>query len=193
MDRSIDRSTRRPPARVGLLASLGAMLVLGACATERRITETEAFATPVLEAGGLPDATRAGRVTFAAQPTEDGIRRFAAEGGGTVVDLRTHEGRDVPGFDERGLVESLGLRYVSIPVSSSTLSPADTDRFHEVLEGSDAPVLLHCGTSNRAGGLWAAYLARHHGWDVERAIEAGRAAGLRSEPVEEAARRAAGK
>jgi uncharacterized protein (TIGR01244 family) len=137
----------------------------------------------------MSNVTREGHYTFAGQPSEAALERYAAEGGSMVIDLRTQQGRDISGFDERAKVEALGMTYVHIPISPPTLSPADVDRFASAIDAADGPILIHCGTSNRVGGVWAAYLARERGLTAERAIEAGKAAGMRSEDVEQAARR----
>lgn len=161
---------------------------LGGCASQR-MSAADATAAPITGWDELPSASKAGNVTFGGQPSEEAIRRFGAEGGAKVIDLRTHEGRDTAGFDERATVVNEGMQYVHVPMSSSTFSAGDVDRFAAELRSAKGPVLVHCGSSNRAGGMWAAYLAREKGWDTEAAIEAGRAAGMSSESVESAARR----
>jgi len=147
---------------------------------------------PVSGWEGVSNVTREGEYTFAGQPTEAAIERFAAEGGSMVIDLRAHQGKDVPPFDERAKVEAAGMKYVHIPMSAATFSGADVERFAGAVEESDGPVLIHCGTSNRVGGMWAAYLARKRGVPVDRAIAAGKSAGMRSDDVEQAARRVMG-
>ena len=171
--------------------SAGALLGLGGCASQR-MTAAEATAVPLGGWDELPNASKAGNVTFGGQPSEQAIRQFGADGGTKVIDLRTHEGRDTAGFDEQAAVATEGMVYVHVPMSSSTFSAGDVDRFADALGDADGPVLVHCGSSNRAGGMWAAYLAREMGWDVEAAMEAGRAAGMSSESVEAAARRVIG-
>ena len=149
-------------------------------------------AEPLAGWDGLPNASRAGAVTFGGQPTEAALERFAAEGGTLVVDNRTHEGSDKADFDEQAAAERLGMTYLHIPMTGSSLTREDVDRFAEAMEQADGPVLAHCRSANRTGGLWAAYLALYRGWDVEKAIEAGRAAGMRAPSVEESARRLIG-
>jgi len=172
-----------------VLGLTGASLFgLGGCASQR-MSAAEATAAPIAGWDELPNASKAGNVTFGGQPSEQAIRRFGADGGTKVIDLRTHEGRDTAGFDERATVVMEGMEYVHVPMSSSTFSAGDVDRFAAELRSAKGPVLVHCGSSNRVGGMWAAYLAREKGWDTEAAIEAGKAAGMSSESVEAAARR----
>ena len=94
-------------------------------------------------------------------------------------------------FDEPALVAELGVDYVTIPVTPATLSAATVDRFEEEIATTDEPVLVHCSTAKRVGGLWAAYLVRSHGLDWEQAVELGKAAGLRQPAMIAAARRVA--
>jgi uncharacterized protein (TIGR01244 family) len=150
------------------------------------------MAEPMSGWEGVSNVTREGEYTFAGQPTEAAIERFAAEGGAMVIDLRGHQGRDTPPFDERAKVEAAGLSYVHIPMSPATFSGGDVEAFARAVDEAGGPVLIHCGTSNRVGGMWAAYVARKRGVPMEKAIEAGKAAGMRSEDVEQAARRVIG-
>ena len=107
----------------------------------------------------------------------------------TVVNLRTEkEGA----AEERPVVEAQGLRYVSVPVTLETLSLADIEAVEKVLaDAGSRPVLLHCASSNRVGGVWAAIQVRK-GKSLEQAEAAGRDAGLRSPAVQAAVRRVLG-
>ncbi len=92
-------------------------------------------------------------------------------------------------FDEAALVRELGMEYVAIPVTPATFGPSDADDLKEVLSRTTGPVLLHCGSSNRVGAVWAMYLHRHRGVGLDEAIELGRKAGMRSEVLVETIRR----
>ncbi len=141
---------------------------------------------------GINNLFQDGRMYFGGQPDEASLARLAREAGvKTVVNIRFPEEMSRVSFDERAIVDSLGLRYVTIPVSPASFSQEDVDRFAEVLSETDEPVLLHCASSNRVGGMWAAYLATHRGVSPGEAIELGRSAGLRSEGMVAAARRVA--
>lgn len=187
-------NSRKAPVRLAMKIMCASVvcgsLVLGGCASQHRsMSIKDATATPLNGWDELPNASMAGTRTFGGQPSEAALQRYAAEGGTAVIDLRTHDGRDTASFDEQATVTRLGMEYVHLPMSSSTFSAADVDRFAEALKAVDGPVMVHCGSSNRVGGMWAAYLAREQGWETEKAIQAGKAAGMSSESVEEAARR----
>ncbi len=150
---------------------------------------TSPKAEPV-EWEGMSHASREERVVFGGQPDPQALERAAREGVGVVVNLRTAPEVEALPYDEEARVEALGMRYESIPIRPDAFGPEEVDRFAEVVrEAGEQPVLLHCGTSNRVGGLWAAYLARHRGVPPEEALERGRAAGLRSDSMIEATER----
>jgi uncharacterized protein (TIGR01244 family) len=121
---------------------------------------------------------------FAGQPTENGLRDLADRGVKTVINLRpADEMAARVEFDEPALVAELDMRYVSLPVTGATYSLETVDELDRILKETDGQVLLHCGSANRVGLLWANYLARHRGVDLEEAIDLGRAAGMTQESL----------
>lgn len=132
-----------------------------------------------------------GSVYFAGQPDAVSLRRLAREGVRAVLNVREPSELEHLGFSEAAVVQEAGMQYFSIPLTVASFSTEQVDRLAEVLRQVEGPVLLHCGSSNRAGGLWAAYLARHRGVDLDRAIDLGKAAGLSSESMIDAVLRVA--
>jgi len=120
------------------------------------------------------------------QPSPAALARLADLGFRTVINLRTA----AEGAEEEGeLVRGAGLRYVWVPITPATFSLDDVRLVEEVLnDAGSGPVLLHCASSNRVGGVWAAIEARR-GKSLEEAEKAGKAAGLRSPTMLEALRR----
>lgn len=126
-------------------------------------------------------------IVAAGQPAPEVLKALGALGFKTVLDLRT-PGEGGPA-NERELVESQGLRYVSVPVTAKSFSLADVEAVEKVVgDPAAGPVLFHCASANRVGAAWAAVLARR-GMSLDEALAAGRAAGLRSPAMEEAVRR----
>jgi len=138
------------------------------------------------------NAYRDGRYYFAGAPTLEGLRLASEEGVEVVVDLLAaqEQPQRVP-FDEAQRVQRLGMAYHHIPVTPETFSVEDVDRFAAIVSSSTGPILVHCSSSNRAGGLWAAYLHRHRGYTLNEAIDTGMAAGLRRDSMIQAVRRVA--
>lgn len=148
-------------------------------------------ANPVTDWDGLSTLFRSGKVYFGGQPTADALRAAPERGIKVVVNLRSTPEVEALGFDEPALATELGMRYVSIPVTSATFGPSNADRLKTLLSETPGPVLIHCASSNRVGAVWALYLHRHRNVPLGDAIEHGRIAGLRSETLVEAVERAA--
>ncbi len=178
-----------------LLSHALLLITLTACESRNDATVATASegAVRLDDWAGINNLFQDGRMYFGGQPDEASLARLAGEAGvKTIVNIRFPEEMSRVSFDEQAVVDSLGLRYVTIPVSPASFSQEDVDRFAEVLSETDEPVLLHCASSNRVGGMWAAYLAMHRGVSAGEAIELGRSAGLRSDGMVAAVRRVAG-
>ena len=115
-------------------------------------------------------------VMAAGQPTGEQIQLLAEDGYKTVIDLRAPE--EPHGFDEPEAARQNGLTYVNIPVTPATLDQATLDRFLEAMEKAERPLLLHCSSSNRVGGLLYAWLVLEKGVAPEEALRRAKAAGL---------------
>jgi uncharacterized protein (TIGR01244 family) len=126
----------------------------------------------------------------AGQPGPEALRRLRELGFRSVVNLRT---ASEPGVaEEKAIVESQGLKYVHVPLSAATFRLEDAKAVARAVDdAAAAPVLLHCTSANRVGGVWATILAMK-GKPLDEAEAEGRKAGLTSDAMLEAARRVAG-
>ena len=112
------------------------------------------------------------------QPDQAVLEAARDAGFVAVIDLRT-DGED-RGMDETAVVETAGMKYVSIPVAgASGVTFENAKLLDEALAGIDGPVFLHCRTGNRVGALMA-LRASAAGASDEDAIAAGKEAGLGS-------------
>jgi uncharacterized protein (TIGR01244 family) len=155
--------------------------------------------TVAVLAGEVPETVDAARIpayrrvspvlATAGQPSAEALAGLKDLGFRTVVNLRPPaEGP----ADEKALVEGLGLRYVNVPVTPDTFRLDDVLAVQSVLDDVSAgPVLLHCASSNRVGGVLAV-LASRRGQPLDEAIATGKAAGLHSPAMENAVRRVLG-
>lgn len=123
------------------------------------------------------------------QPTETGLRHLRELGFRIVIDLRAPaEGTAA----EEAAVKAAGLRYVSVPITPETFRREDVDAVARILdERGRGPVLLHCATGNRVGGVWTVLQATK-GRPYEEAEAEGRKIGLRSAAMIAAVRRVLG-
>jgi tyrosine-protein phosphatase SIW14 len=102
------------------------------------------------------------------QPTQAGFQALAKMGVRTVLDLRD---RAAQTRRERQMVESLGMRFVTIPMSMG--EPTDGEMAHIIdqLNASDAwPLFVHCqGGRDRTSAVIACYRIQHDGWTNQQA------------------------
>lgn len=116
---------------------------------------------------------------------EGGAQALASHGFKTIIDLRTaNEGT----ADEKALVDRNGMNYINIPMTVAGISEEQLAAFTKAIETAQKPILIHCGSGNRSGAMWASYQISK-GVDPEVALEAGRKAGMRP-PMEEKVRAA---
>jgi uncharacterized protein (TIGR01244 family) len=116
------------------------------------------------------------------QPTEKALRDLKAQGVTVVVNLRSpEEMKTAVKFDEPAVIQSLGMKYVYIPMRGTPEFPYSPDaitKFAEAVSSANGKVLLHCTIAWRASHLWAAYLIKERGVAPEVALENARAINL---------------
>jgi uncharacterized protein (TIGR01244 family) len=134
---------------------------------------------------GLPNAVRVGDLLFGGQPSPDALARLKDEGYHTVINTR---GTGEAKWDEEALVDSLGMTYASIPMGYpiEAITDAEVDRFNDLMEHGERPMVLHCSSGNRVAGLWTVWLVERRGLDRAQAMGLGTKAGMtRIRPVVE--------
>ncbi|MET0621536.1 MAG: tyrosine-protein phosphatase [Pyrinomonadaceae bacterium] len=95
------------------------------------------------------------------------IRALKEIGITTVIDLQ-----EKPAPDERGWVESLGMRYVNIPmVEKKYPRPEWVSAFMKTVDDpSTGKFFVHCaGGRHRTGSMGAVYRFEKYGWDYDQA------------------------
>jgi len=115
-------------------------------------------------------------ITAAGQPDETGLKELAEDGYAAVIDLRAAgENR---GLDEKTVVEDLGMVYISLPIAErDAISFENARKLDQILSSYDKPVLVHCGSSNRVGALFA-LREKLNGAEDEDALAFGKSAGM---------------
>lgn len=119
------------------------------------------------------------KVLVGGQPTADVLRQAAESGIEVVVNMRGVD--EDPGYDEEALAAELGLTYLRVPIAGpQDLSPESVMLFDAVLKQvGDRPSLMHCGSGNRVGAMYALHASKYDGLEPEAAIEVGKAHGLK--------------
>jgi protein tyrosine/serine phosphatase len=114
------------------------------------------------------------------QPTEDGIRELAANHVNVVLDLR-EAGQDTEA--EKRLVESLGMKFVNVPLRSTRAPSGDEMRRILSLIVPDAAgrTFVHClRGKDRTGTVIACYRVQHDGWPPRQALAEAERKGMSS-------------
>ncbi len=115
-------------------------------------------------------------LTTSGQPNLDSLESLAESGYTTIIDLRRPE--ESRGIDEQAAVEGLGMSYINLPVDGANgINYENAAALNRFLSGANGPVLVHCGSGNRAGALLA-LTEKLNGADNEAALAFGREAGL---------------
>lgn len=111
------------------------------------------------------------------QPAPEQLEAARDDGVRTVVNLCPDGECD---WDEEHLVAELGMRYVSIPIrGAADITAANAEYLREILHDQSAlPMIIHCASSNRVGGLFAAKAFYLDGCDLDESMQQGRSAGL---------------
>ena len=113
-----------------------------------------------------------------AQPDADGFAALAKMGVKTVLDLRGPEHSEA---DEKQIVESLGMHYVSVPMlGMHTPTEDQISRAMSLMNDTTAwPVFVHCQRgADRTGAVVACYRIGHDHWDNKKALSEARSFGM---------------
>lgn len=117
-------------------------------------------------------------LVVAGQPATGDWSALAASGIRTVINLRPQA--ELQGRDERAEVAAAGMRYVELPVSGpADITLENAQALSRLLAQADGPVLVHCASGNRVGGLLAVAMAQS-GMPASAALDFGRSAGMTS-------------
>ncbi len=163
-----------------VLAS-GVLVHCGTAGTSEEVVATEGGSGPVSPTDDgwdqlLPNPRRpAPGVLSGGQPSAEQLAAARDLGFRTVVNLRS-EGE--PG-SRAADVEALGMTYVELPIRGAEGLTEDNARaFAEILAAAERPAMVHCGSGNRVGGLFALKAYYVDGLAAEEALVLGRESGL---------------
>ena len=124
-----------------------------------------------LKIAGVPNAGKISDVLFrGAQPSPQGLVELKKMGVTTIVDLRGNRG---PVAREREQAESLGMRFIDIPVSGwSPPSNAQVAEFLKLFQQDPTQkVFVHCYYGrDRTGVMVAAYRMAQQHWTPDQAV-----------------------
>lgn len=103
------------------------------------------------------------------------IKTIKNAGFKTVIDLRTAKEDKI---NEKSLFSAENISYTNLEVKASGITKDQLDRFIELVEKSEKPILVHCASSGRVGAMITLYHIKKNSMDIETAFELGRAANM---------------
>ncbi|BDS07995.1 hypothetical protein NT6N_30350 [Oceaniferula spumae] len=152
-------------------AAIAAIAFLASCSSHDH-------ASPKVAKLGVTNLTQPQPFIYSSgQPTKSQLDTLAKQGVKHVVNLRPANEID---WDEEKHVRSLGMSYISIPVSGvADLTKENAKRLDGAIVaiGKD-PALIHCSSGNRVGALIAIREATLKGKSRSKAIAEGKLWGL---------------
>ena len=125
-----------------------------------------------LKIAGVPNAGKISETLLrGAQPSPQGLVELKKLGVTTIVDLRGNRG---PVARERAQAESLGMRFIDIPVSGwSAPANAQVAEFLRLFQQDPTQkIFVHCYFGrDRTGVMVAAYRMAQQNWTADQAVE----------------------
>lgn len=156
MNKSLKKRILRPVP--GIFAAI--VLLATACVAQEPANQ---FAGPVkIKNFGQVD----NRFYRGAQPKEQDYKDLAALGIKTIIDLT-----DDPKEYEKPLVESLGMKYIHIPmIAKKYPTAAATETFLKTVnDPNTGKFYLHCaGGRHRTGAMGAVYRFEYYNWNFDQ-------------------------
>ena len=132
------------------------------------------------ETGEIPRfATLADGLYRGGQPTEKGFQFLREKGVKTIINLRAED------KSEAALVESMGMKYIGIPVEevrpwSQIPNSAIAKYFELVNNPANYPIFFHCRRgADRTGAFAALYRIVRQQWNAQKAYQEARDIGMR--------------
>jgi len=162
------------------------MALLGGCAgnnvkTMQHMQEAQPIPSSKIKIIDIPHAKNPlPNVLTGGQPTPAHIEQAQAAGYKTIINLR------MPGengtWDEASKAAELGMTYISIPIAGRDgLSKDNASALMAAIQKhSDEPVMVHCGSGNRIGALFAIDAKFNQNKTTEEAMDVGAKSGLTS-------------
>ena len=181
----IQLSKRDPLAKMILFIGAEKMTGKGTFCKERCHNIGFMFISAIsLKGGSMLTYQYSEDILCAGQPAESDLNDLKNQGYRSIVNLRPqHEPGQIPQAADKAT--QLGFDYHHLPIGGpGDLNEENVTRFDALLKDVSMPTLIHCGSSNRVGALFALRAAYVNRKDEVEALQEGRKAGLTAlEPV----------
>lgn len=171
--------------------ALVSALMLAGCAANTAAKKPAPPAPAVLEAtqcGTIQRVHALGDFLFTSQPAREDFALAKDAGVRTVLNFR-HRSELPPDFDEKTIVEGLGMTYVWLPWSGEDqLTDEIFDQGRDVLTTGERPMLVHCASANRVGAIVLVWRVLDHGVPFDQALDEAQRIGMKTPGFERRAR-----
>lgn len=133
--------------------------------------------------GSTINVHRFGTTLLCGQPSREDLSQAKKQGIQVILTLRQEGEID---WNEQQWVRNLGMEFHQVAFREpDSLTDEIFETARKILvDSKKKPVLLHCGSANRVGAIWAAYRALDEGLSLQAAIEEAKTVGLRSPAYE---------
>ena len=109
------------------------------------------------------------RVATSGQPTEAQFSLVKEAGYTTVINLAPKSHENALGNEDQ-ILESMGIRYIHLPVVFTSPTRDDFERFIDALEScDDNRIWVHCAANMRVSAFFFKYRTERLGWTAEQA------------------------
>jgi uncharacterized protein (TIGR01244 family) len=118
-------------------------------------------------------------VACAGAVTPSAVAEIKKMGFASIINLRlpTEQGADIEG--ETAAAKAAGIKFYNIPFNNAAMENAVVDHFLQTIkEPGVQPAFIHCGSGNRAAGMWFVKRVLVDKWDIPRAEAEATALGL---------------
>lgn len=130
----------------------------------------------------IKNLSREGDIWIGGEPSSQGYAQVHDRGVAAVVDLRNPTPVQKASADQ---ARTLGMDYVNLPIDPKNMEDAKASEFLTFMkEHQGKQVLIHCGSANRASGMYAVYLGAVKGLPADEALERAKLTGLKESALE---------
>lgn len=106
------------------------------------------------------------------QPSVSQLREIAEAGFTTIINLALHDDPRYSLPDEAGVVQSLGMTYMHIPVQFSAPKEANLLEFFAAMQAHEGEsVWVHCAANMRVSAFLGLYRVIKQGWERTSAFD----------------------
>ena len=111
------------------------------------------------------------QIATSGQPGEAHLAEIAGAGYQVVINLAL-TGKEYSLPDEAGLVRSLGMEYIHIPVVWTEPTRQNLEEFFAAMRANtDKKIFIHCAANMRASAFMALYRIKCLGWQADDAFQ----------------------